>query len=215
MGCKCSRSPCQSVSPFPGSVLGWCRKPKRREDSRRSVGGNFGGNRSSARGGRRRSWDSAPGRAPPDPQPHPSTRRGAHLPSQAGSLRESRRGGSSWVGLHGPCALDAGGVRVLCPGAERGPPPGPGPGWPQRWPQGTPPSRLQWFCAWGAHLRAAMAGPAGCRRAILPRGFSPRSPTLPYLSNRRRALAGLAQTPLWHFGAWGGRGKHGCGKTRA
>ncbi|XDA79722.1 hypothetical protein R6Z07F_009731 [Ovis aries] len=50
-----------------------------------------------------------------------------------------------------------------------------------------------------------MAGPAGCRRAILPRGFSPRSPTLPYLSNRRRALAGLAQTPLWHFGAWGGR----------
>lgn len=80
MGCKCSRSPCQSVSPFPGSVLGWCRKPKRREDSRRSVGGNFGGNRSSARGGSRRSWDSAPGRAPPDPQPLNSPRGPSSFP---------------------------------------------------------------------------------------------------------------------------------------
>ena len=139
----------------------------------------------------------------------------AYLPSGALSSGESGRRGCSWVGLHKTCALDAGvgeGLARAEPGETQGPPTG----WAQRWP--------------GRALRAGQRGaqpPACCRPGArtcpvqrpgleapeaLPREAASskarNSSTPHYRSSNSSPRAGVAQTTLWNFRGWGGRGKH-------
>ena len=97
------------------------------------------------------------------------------------------------------------------------------PEWPQRWP-GRALRRVR------LRVQPPACSPRGARTCPLrwpgleaaealphletsPKARS--SPTLPYLTSGCSAWAGVAQTPLWSFGSWGGRGKHVSGKTRA
>lgn len=125
------------------------------------------------------------------------------------------------MGPHNACALDAGVSKGLA-GAEPGETQGParggrggGPGEP------CVQCRVALSLGLALGLRRAPArsgdGAWSVKRHCPPLGFpkARNSSTLPYLSSNSSPRAVVAQTPLWNFGSWGGRGKHVYEKTWA